>query len=366
MKKKVGIITFHAAHNYGSNLQAYALQKTIENLGIDCELINFRTERQKDQYRPLTKRKGVKYIVKNGYFLLNYVSRKKKYDIFEQFIDKQLKKSNIEYNTLEALYSASMPYTHYISGSDQIWNTVPNDANMAYFLPFVQNGKKIAYAPSFGQSKTQRNIAEIAEYIKEYDMLSVREKEGASFIKEITGINNIPVLVDPTLLIDSTEWEALAEKQRMKEDYIFFYTLFADKSMIHMVKMISKQLDLPVVISTVSNQYDIFSGFVKKTDTGPREFLSLIKHAKFVCTSSFHGTVFSVLLKKPFYAINGMDDSRIATLLQKVKLEHRSISIDDITGKLPDIDEVDFSQAEQQIHNERQESLDYIKKALEI
>ena len=135
--KKVGIITFHAAHNYGSNLQAYALQNVISDIGLDCEIINFRTERQKDQYRPITKRKGLKYLIKNAYFLLNYKSRKEKYNRFEEFINSKLRLSQTEYNSLEDLMTKKPIYDYYISGSDQIWNTAPNDADDAYFLPFV-------------------------------------------------------------------------------------------------------------------------------------------------------------------------------------------------------------------------------------
>ena len=149
---KVGIITFHGAHNYGSALQVYALQKVItDKLYYPCEIIDFRTEAQKDQYRPLTKRKGVKYFLKNLYFLLYYTERKKKYDLFEEFISEYLKLSDVQYDTEEKLERSDLSYSHYISGSDQIWNTVPNDASMMYFLPFVKKGKKIAYAPSFGQ-----------------------------------------------------------------------------------------------------------------------------------------------------------------------------------------------------------------------
>lgn len=150
--KKVGTITFHAAHNYGSVLQAYALKKVINDLGFENEIINFRTDRQKDQYTPLTKRKGLKYMVKNSYFLLHYASRKRKYLKFEDFINRYLISSNQKvYSSMQELIENPPEYDCYISGSDQIWNTVPNDADMSYFLPFVKHTIKIAYAPSFGQ-----------------------------------------------------------------------------------------------------------------------------------------------------------------------------------------------------------------------
>lgn len=99
--KRVGIITFHASHNYGSVLQAFALKTVVEKvLHLDSHIINFRTDKQKDQYRPLTKRRGIKYIIKNGYFLLNYRKRKTKYLKFEQFICEKLGKNELEYNRL--------------------------------------------------------------------------------------------------------------------------------------------------------------------------------------------------------------------------------------------------------------------------
>ena len=140
MKKTVGVMTFHAAHNYGSSLQAYALKTVIQNLGLDCEIINFRTEKQKDQYAPLTKRKGIKYLVKNTYFLLNYKNRKKKHERFESFITKYLIHNQLEYSSLDMLYEIQPDYDYYVSGSDQVWNPIPRDADKAYFLPFVKNG----------------------------------------------------------------------------------------------------------------------------------------------------------------------------------------------------------------------------------
>lgn len=262
-KKKVGIITFHAAHNYGSNLQAYALQQYVSGLGYDCEIINFRSFKQKEQYKPLTKRKGLKYIAKNAYFLITYRNRKRKYDKFEDFIENKLVKSSKEYNSLEELANANLDYDYYISGSDQIWKTTPYDADMSYFLPFVKRGKRISYAPSCGQIEKSSNIDQIGECLRKYDNISVREENGVSLVEKLTGITP-PVLIDPTFLIDRTKWLSLCSERVVDGDYIFFYTLFATKESIEIAKRISEFLKIPVVISNISNQYEIFSGFVKK------------------------------------------------------------------------------------------------------
>lgn len=366
MGRKVGIITFHAAHNYGSVLQAYALQNVIKGMGVECEIINFRTEAQKDQYRPLTKRKGLKYIIKNAYFLLNYRTRKEKYNRFEKFICEKLEKSQVEYGDLQELEQAELPYSAYISGSDQIWNTAPNDASMVYFLPFVKNGKRIAYAPSFGQIGNIKHKSEIEQYLKNYDSLSVREEFGQQLIRKMTG-KEAPILVDPTILLFGGEWEQLMEKMPIiKGEYIFFYTLFADKEMINMVKKVSTFLNVPVVISNVSNQYEIFSGFVKQTQAGPLEFLNLIKNAKMICTSSFHGTVFSILLHKPFMAIRGKTDNRISTLLKLTGLEEQSVhSINELNeNSLNRLFAVDYTEADRAIEQERKKAMAYLHNAL--
>lgn len=365
---KVGIITFHGAHNYGSSLQAYALQTVIrEGLQVPCEIINFRTEVQKDQYRPLTKRKGFKYLLKNCYFLLNYPGRKMKYDLFEIFISSYLKLSTEEYDTEKKLISFDLPYDCYISGSDQIWNTAPNDASMMYFLPFVKKGKRISYAPSFGQLGNIQNKDEISQYLMKYDFLSVRDEFGAGLVKELTG-KEVSVLPDPTMLLEKQKWLSLInEKPLIEGEYMFFYTLFADREMIAIAKNISRQLHIPVVISNISNQYEIFSGFKKYLKCGPLEFLNLIYYARMVCTSSFHGTVFSCIMNKPFIAIRGMTDKRISTLLKKYDLKLNSIvSSTEINERyINSVFKTDFSVFNKKVGEEKEKALDFLKQALE-
>ena len=133
-KKDVGILTFHASHNYGSCLQAYALQKTVDKLGVSSEIINFRTDKQKDMYAVFTKRKGLKYLFKNLTHLLYYFPLKRKHKNFENFITNSYALSSNEYKTSKELEEASLPYNTFIVGSDQIWNPIPKDFDWAYFF----------------------------------------------------------------------------------------------------------------------------------------------------------------------------------------------------------------------------------------
>ncbi len=367
--KKVAIITFHAAHNYGSMLQAYALQTTVEGLGCECDVINFRTDRQKDLYTVFTKRKGIKYLLKNASHLLYYKLLKGKYDKFESFLDKHIKLTDAQYQSLEGLESADFDYDYYISGSDQIWNPVPADFDWAYYLPFVKNAKRIAYAPSFGPFSSvgdEKTKEQLSKYLRDYDYISVREKGSKKNVKELIN-KDVQVVLDPTLLLEKEKYDDLVCKETLVNgEFIFLYTLFATPEIIQVAKYFSKQLKLPIVVSNFSNQYDCINPFTKCFSSGPKEMLWFIKNAKLVLASSFHGTVFSIIYNKPFYAIGGNRDARISTLLDITELSERSVDKNNMQRKTNNVFDINFHEAMQKLDKERQKSMDYLRKALDI
>lgn len=367
--KRTATITFHAAHNYGSNLQAYALQKTIISLGYGNEILNLRTERQRDLYTVFTKRKGVKYMVKNLSHLFYYFPLKRAYEKFESFINNYLKVTR-EYVSEKELLNADLDYDIYVAGSDQIWNPVPADFDWSYYLTFVKNGRKIAYAPSFGQMSAlgdQQTRQRIEESLQSFDIISVREQGAADNIKLLTG-KTPPIVLDPTLLLKKEEWlDLIKDRNRLiKSEYVFFYTLFADSNRMNIIKRVSKATGLPVVTSNFSNQYDVFNSFKKCYDAGPLEFLTLVRDAKLVVVSSFHGTVFSILLNVPFFAIDGMTDARISTLLKIAGLEGREITSDNVEEQCKNAYRIDFTEVNSKIDKARKPSIDFLKKSLEV
>lgn len=366
-QKKVGVLTFHASHNYGSCLQAYALQTTLKKLGVQPEIINFRTARQKDAYAVFTKRKGLKYLLKNAARLLYYASLKKRHQLFENFIKKEYRLSPQEYATAEELETVAFDYQAVIAGSDQIWNPRPADFDWAYYLPFVKDVKKISYAPSFGPffgNEQNDKTQQIVEKINKFHAVSVREAQGKAYLQQHTD-KDITVTLDPTLLLTKEDWMPLVKSEPIVQgDYIFLYTLFSSPEINQIAKRLSKKLNTKVVVSNFSNQYDVITPYKKHFDTGPKEFLNLIYHAKFVLVTSFHGTVFSVLFEKPFLAINGDKDNRISNLLALTGLTDRTVHVDDVEEKavLP----IDFSAAESGLQKEREKSLAFLKNALEL
>ena len=366
MKETVGIITFHASHNYGSMLQAYALQQVILNLGFECEIINFRTLRQKTFYKPIWKRGNILGKFKRLLLYAPFHNKLlKKHQLFEEFLQTEFRLSKKEYATLHELEQANLRYDYYISGSDQIWNTNCFDFDWAYFLPFVENGKRIAYAPSMGpnphKAVSENHATKIKELLSYYKVISVREKETAKRIKHFTE-KDYPVMLDPTLLLTSADWSAIIKEQPLiKGKYIFLYTPWFDEATFKTAQLLSQQLNLPIIVSQLynngwkNNKWIVNPEFRLYLATGPKEFLNLCKHATCIIGASFHLVVFSILLKVPFYTINGMKDSRIANLLSITKLDNRSIELSK-GFEAPSL-EMDFENAIQRIEKERVKSI---------
>lgn len=368
--KKVGIITFHASHNYGSMLQAYALQQTILKLGYACEIINFRSAVQKKQYKPIFMvgtlyGRLVRFIIQFTYVCCIL----KKQRLFEQFLQHEFILSDKEYATLEDLGNADFKYDYYISGSDQIWNVYCNDFSYAYFLSFVKSGKRIAYAPSMGADlsiRTYGKIGLIRDLLERYDAVGVREAAGARYIEEITD-KQVATVLDPTLLLKPEEYDALIDKKPLiKGDYVFIYSPNFNDKVYEMAAALGDKYNKQVVISQglVSKEAMLKWGrkFKIYPAVGPKEFLNLCKNASIVCCDSFHAVVFSILFKKCFFVLNGMKDNRISNILEKFHLHNRSFLLSD--AYLDASLQIDYTKTFNLLDLERQKSQDWLQESL--
>lgn len=365
--KKVGIITFHASHNYGSMLQAYALQQVILGMGYNCEIINFRSIVQKELYKPIFMKgtlygRLVGFIIEATYAL----GILKKYQLFEKFLKEDFILSSKEYTTLKDLENADFSYDYYISGSDQIWNVQAYDFNYAYFLPFVKSGKRIAYAPSMGPNLSinkHKGIDKILELLRKYNAISVREVSGSQYIESL--INKVvPTVLDPTLLLTSKEYDKLiSNKPLVKGEYIFVYSPWSNNDVYEMAYSLGQKYNKKVIISQgLRNKREMLRWSCKlkiHAAVGPKEFLNLCKNASIICCDSFHAVVFSILFKKCFFVLNGMNDDRISTLLRITNLQSRSFSSSDdyLTATL----HINYTNAINSLKAERLKSLKWLK-----
>lgn len=325
---RVGIITFHASHNYGSMLQAYALQKTVESLGHECEIINFRTKRQRFVYRPFFI--NCSKIQTLCHFLFKTrltCGELLKYIRYEQFMNNEMKLSPIEYQDYASLCKDTLPYDCYISGSDQIWNTSCCDWDEAYGLGFVSNGRKIAYAPSMGPIPEKEididdeKLGNLLSMIRHYDSVTVREKGTAERIHQLMGVE-YDTSLDPTLLLGCEQWLKLEHgKPIVDGDYALMYTPWANPELTNKALEISKKYGLKLVSTMFYDYGKNDSGIICKVSAGPKQFLNLVRNARLVIAASFHAVAFSIIFGRQLYAFGGMNDSRISSLLSLSGLE---------------------------------------------
>ena len=374
MKKTIGTITFHSSYNHGSMLQAYALQEYItKKFGkfFDYKIINLRTKRQRDYYNRPFCCYDLKNIIKSILFIKYrrmFLDGRKNY---ENFLNNRLNITE-EYSTINELCDANLSFDYYISGSDQIWNYPILDFDWSFFLEFCEKGKKISYAASLGPNKIddcdESTKKRITKDLSEYSKISVREKGSYDAIKKITGREDISINIDPTLLLDEDDWKKIIDEKRLiEDDYIFLYDLKNNSESYKIADRISKKYKMPVV--TVKNMYHLkneYKHFIRKYDAGPSEFLNYVKNAKIVISSSFHGNVFSIILKKPFLAVGGSRDNRIKDILEITGLKDRAVGN---VGEIPSGDKlfnVDFSKCDAGLVRERQKTERYFCEALEV
>ena len=373
--KRVGIITYHHYYNYGTMLQALALQIKIEQLGYEAELIDFKQDISLSRYEliklrfrrlPVYIRELGKYnvIKKSGMM----IEKRKK--LFEQFYKKYLNVSDAFYINTEQLIENPPIYDGYIVGSDQTWNPYSSNAPQAFFLPFVvDNSKKGSYAPSIAVERLPIELEEkYKERLSSFSFLSCREKSGTKLLEKITG-RKVQCVLDPTLLLHKSDWDRYSEDIDIKKPYMLVYFLGENKEHRKFIKNIQEVTGLRV-ISIPMAYLEMGNNEYEKVWCGPGEFISLVKGATVVCTDSFHGTIFSINFRKDFYVFckhsnsdEASENSRLHNVLDTFGLSDRLIKSMDNFNELSisiKYDDVDII-----LENERKKSIGYLKNMLE-
>ena len=362
---KIGILTFHRVYNYGAVLQAYSLQKILDDLGMDNEIIDFSTVKQRDFLSLYSVHNGLKRFLKTMLLLPFHQERKRRIEQFDDFINHTMKLSTKTYQNEEELAEANYLYHTFVSGSDQIWNiTKKADSSDGYFLAFAdENKKRISYATSIGTA-TYEQLLNKKALLGKYQMISCRELDGAATLGRITG-KNVPVVLDPTLLVDPIHFLSLITTVNCCP-YLLYYSLDGynqKNSNIDILKALSQKFNLKVLFITPEWPRHSFGQEI--ISAGPEEFISLIANAALVCTNSFHGTALSIKMNRPFYVLEKMDirDTRKRSLLEQLGLTNRIISnsyeIDDVEDY-----SIDYEPINKKLEVLRLRSFNYIKEAV--
>lgn len=337
---KIGILTFHDAHNYGAVLQAFALKKYLQNIGYDAKIINYHHETIPD---------GFLYLKEENY---------NRWEKFDKFIKELIDFDAQTYINEEDLEKLDIDV--WICGSDQIWNTeITRGFNRGFFLDFKTKGKKVYYAVSMGiPNLPVEHEKYFKESINKIDRISVREESLKQYAEQFTDKEVVRTL-DPTLLLDKKDYDDLILENE-HEDYVLIYALGPDERLTKIAERIAKEKNAKIIELNDKKKDDYFCEQI--SDAGPEEFLTLIKNAKAIITNSFHGTIFSIIFKKEFYTITRLNrNSRMENILGIVDMKDRLIqTLED----LDNIKEQDYIEADKRLAVEREKSKDFLKNAL--
>lgn len=373
-KKSIGIMTMHKVINSGSALQAFALQRKLEQLGYESEIIDYIFPNA--AHMPMTKRQRLwaKYAPQwlqyqhKLHYLRTVPDDRTRLIRFTEFYNRNLKLS-LTYPSVESLERHPPKYDLYMTGSDQVWNPLHMKNDGSFLFSFLKGKEpRVSYAASFTTSELPDDVfPTFAKLLPKYNNISVREYSGLQLATKLGGSN--PQLVcDPTLLLTKEDYHIIADQSRFKPKgkyilaYILTYAYDPYPHIRNIIEDVKKQLGLPVIILQSHRNEDKVDMVVN--DEGPCEFLWLFEHAEFVITTSFHGTVFSLNFEKPFYSVVKSDvgtDSRMVSLLQRV---HRTDSI-----LVYDRDRVSVIKPQQTLGNQyleefRNESMEILKSML--
>lgn len=348
---KIGTITFYKAMNYGAFLQCFALQKVLKGLGHDTSVIKYENPLDIERYKNFSLR-NPKGIIKT---IVSFRSMNSRRTNFRKA------------QALLSLSSISEDFDVAITGSDQVWN--PNlcggRIDEYFSLEKINAHKKVAYAASIGEESVVRRQSDSFEkLLNGIDYISVREDQAKKALQDVSN-KEITVTVDPTALLNKEEW--LSAINHIKNDetpYILSYFMEIRRNKARALSTISRKTNLKVIsYSQIPIERHIYK---KCFSDGPFEFLARLRDAKLVITSSFHGTILSIILHKNFYVLmpNKKRRSRIDNILELVGLTDRVIETEEDIDRIT-LKDINYAEPQRKLNALRQESLDWLKDALE-
>lgn len=365
---KIGVLTYQRAHNYGALLQAFALKTFVQKLDYEVDIIDYWPSYHSQDYKLIPNFNNRSFLSKVFGIIQLFVGS---YRIFKRrkgyhdFMRKQLNLSgDILYKDSKDLSNAK--YDIVIYGSDQIWRNQKylsfKGFDLVYFGEgFSKSVKRIAYAASMGVIKlTENDKSFLNKKLKTFKFLSVREDNLKNELSNIIS-TCIKLVLDPVFLLSKNEWEKYLPKKTKLEKYILLYQISQSNESLDLVNKLQKHLGYKVVeIHGRVNPFVFGSRY--KQDATPFEFLSLINNAEFIISTSFHGTAFSVLFEKQFFAIGmGNNSSRVESLLLALDISSRYIN----DASLVDFSSfIDYKVVSEKLEVLKNDSITFIKDSL--
>lgn len=371
---KASIITLHASNNYGSCLQSWATQRLLDSLGVQSEIVDYCRPNSRPKAlaaayfdRAPLNRLGFLWKVSFIKSLAMALLLRRVADQaapFDRFRRTMLKTSQ-RYDDIEELTVNPPDADIYITGSDQVWNSIWNGGfDPVFYLQYAPEGKpRIAYAASIGrESIDEAERYQIAEALFKYDAVSMREESGVRIVHNLGKLDAVQVL-DPTLMMRRSDWESIATiPDDLPEAYLLTYQLGRSDRFFSFAEKVAKQLNLPIVALCHAPGVR-HEGAVNYVSPEVTDFLGLFLKATYVVTDSFHATAFSLNLNIPFSVVPpDRFVTRIESILALTGTSNRLV--EDCVDSTDALDPIDFERVNASLEQERKASLDFLSKAL--
>ena len=382
--KTIGLCCCYKNCNYGSQLQSYATTVEMKNRGINCEVIRYKKKwtlkflKEAKVWTLFYNRIFISeclMVMKKKFFLALHKDVKQQNAIrnqkFAEFAEDYFQNVSKFCNGHDELEALGASYDGVFTGSDQLWSPSGITGNFHNLMFVPDNVPKFSYAASIGVSKLPKNKVKLYKtFLNRIEHISMRENAGAKIVKELTG-RDVPVVVDPVLLLTKDEWaKEIPFKRVVDEPYIFAYFLGTSEENRAQAVKLQKETGLKIVTVHHMDNYnkaDVGFGDYAPYNVGPVEFLNLIRGAEYVCTDSFHGSVFSLIHHKKLMIFNRYSDSskisknsRIDSLSDNLGLADRRYN-----GNVLDImKDVDYVSIDKRINDMRSRSKAYLDDAL--
>lgn len=365
LNKKVGIITLPLKGNYGGVLQAFALLTFLKNEGFDAYLVD-------RQWDAREKKTMIYYIQK---FIFHNIIRRKVMNFCEEWINPK----TLKIDTQEKMKTLNKQgFDAFVVGSDQVWRLehiggVKNN----YFLDFIDNPKvkKLAYAASFGKDSvdgTSEKIAEVSKLLQQFNAISVRENSGLSICRDVFNIDNVEHVVDPVLLVDSSVFLPIINKNdKPLSQKVIVYVLDKKAENLEIISKVSSKLNLEVqsinykkdpALLLKNKALDIHNYIYPSVPNWLKGF----RDAEFVVTDSFHGMMFSVAFKKQFIVIGNERRglARFSSFLEKMGLLNRLITSTNKYNERMVDDKIDYNEVYKILEKEKSKSRKFLLDSL--
>lgn len=321
---KIGLVTIHkSCDSFGAALQAYATYHILTKMGHDVEII----DAAYPKFLTYIPSKRFPTYYQNNYYKSRpfdfwaRIKNLKSYYRFRKF--NKLCKYSRHYFGYDSLYRNPPIYDLYLTGSDQVWNPTLDLNIEPFLLTFApESARRISYASSIGLDNMPEEFKDVfINGIKHFQHISVREEKAKEIIQQLTGRNDIEVVLDPTMLIPGSQWREIAKTPSI-EDYVLCFCLRIDNNKLDIALDIANQRHKRLVV--IGHKIKGYKNVLFVDDAGPLEWLGWMDNAEFIFTDSFHGTAFAINLFKPFkyFISDSTKSSRITNLISRLDIDN--------------------------------------------